>query len=181
MLEKNMKMKHLLLLATMFSLNGFLSAGEILDIKGSFDTGIKDGFPVDWFPNRPNWWDDAATVALNPIDGTEKQGLLVTSPNQSIHLFFGKLFDIAPGDQCHIRAMVRGSGSGQIGVYTYPGSELSAKTFLAMDEWTEFVADVTIRASDPAIEKIRVVLVVNPNSSIEFSDVTAEIMRKDQQ
>ncbi|MFA6175595.1 MAG: hypothetical protein WC765_03335 [Phycisphaerae bacterium] len=170
------KTRILTLLATMLSLNGFLSAGEVLDIKGSFDAGIKDGFPVGWFPNKPNWWDDAATVALNPIDGAEKQSLLVTSPNQGIHLCT-KQFDIVLGNQCIIRAFVRGSGTGQLGVYTYPGSVLTAKTFDATDEWTEFVADVTIRAFDPAIEKIRVVLVTNPNSSIEFRDVTAEIVK----
>jgi hypothetical protein len=185
MLEKTMKMKPLLLLAAMFSLSGFLSAGEVLDIKGSFDAGIKDGFPAGWFPNKPGWWDDAATVAVNPIDGTEKQSLLITAPNQGIHLFTGKEWHVVSGDQCHIRAMVKGTGTGQLGVYTYPGCGLSAKTFVATDEWTEFVADVTIPNSDPSIEaeveKIRVVLVTNPNSAIEFSDVAAEIVRKDQQ
>jgi hypothetical protein len=173
------KTRILTLLATILSLNGFLSAGEILDIKGSFDTGIKDGFPVGWFPNRPNWWDDAATVAVNPIDGTEKQSLLIRSANQGVHLCT-KQFDIVLGNQCLIRALVKGSGTGQLGVYTYPGSVLTAKTFVATDDWTEFVADVTIPNSDPAvaaaIEKIRVVLVTNPNSSIEYRDVTAEIV-----
>ncbi|MFA6176772.1 MAG: hypothetical protein WC765_09365 [Phycisphaerae bacterium] len=174
-----MKTKTLLLIAAMFSLSGILSAGEILDIKGSFDAGLAGGFPVGWLPNKPSWWDDAATVALNPIDGTEKQALQVTSANQGIHLCSGKQFNAVTGDQCLIRAMVKGNGTGLLGVYTYPGCGMSAKTFFATEEWTEFVADVTIPNSDPTIEadveKIRIVLVVNPNSSIEFSDVTAEI------
>jgi hypothetical protein len=178
---ENMKTKTLLLIAAMFSLSGFLSAGENLDIKGSFDAGLTGGFPVGWLPNKPSWWDDAATVGLNPIDGTEKQALQVTSPNQGIHLFYVKKWPVVPGDQCVVRAMVKGTGSGQLGVYTYPGCVMSAKTFLATEEWTQFVAEVTIPKVNPALDEeihaICVVLVANPNSSIEFLDVTAEIVK----
>ena len=174
-------MQILTLVAAIFSLSGFLSAGEILDIKGSFDAGLAGGFPVGWLPNKPSWWDDAATVALNPIDGTEKQALQVTSPNQGIHLFSGKKWPVVPGDKCVVRAMVKGSGSGQLGVYTYPGSGMFAKTFRATEEWTQFVAEVTIPKINPLMDEeinaICVVLVANPNSSIEFLDVTAGITK----
>jgi len=180
-----MKMKKtriLTLLVAMFSLSGFLSAGEVLDIKGSFDAGLTGGFPVGWLPNKPSWWDDAATVGLNPIDGTEKQALQVTSPNQGIHLFYAKKWPVVPGNRCVIRAMVKGTGSGQLGVYTYPGSGMFAKTFQATEEWTAFVAEMTIPKLNPVtgdeeINAICVALVTNPNSSVEFREVTAEIVK----
>jgi len=171
------KMQILILIATLFSMNGFLSAGENLDIEGSFDSGLKYGFPKGWGPNKPAWWDDAATIALNPIVGTEKQALQVKSQTKAIHLYYYKGWPVETGDTCLVRAMVKGTGTGQLGVYTYPGCAISAKTFQATEEWTEFAAEVIVPKGNPAIDEIRVVLVISPGASIEFSDVTAEIVK----
>lgn len=163
--------------AALFSLNGFLSAGEILDIKGNFGSELKYGLPTGWFPNKPGWWDDAATIALNKIPDTEKYALQITSQTKAIHLY-GKQWPIATGDKCVIKAMVKGKGKGGLGVYFYPGCGLKSKEFQATEEWTEFIAEVTIHETKPEIDKICVVLAVSPGASIEFSDVTAEIVKK---
>ena len=169
-------MRILILVATMFSLNGFLSAREVLDINGSFNE-LKGEFPPGWSANKPAWWDDAATTALNPIDGTEKQALQVTSQTKAIHLYTTKIWPVETGDQCVIKAMVKGKGEGGLGVYVYPPCSLVSKSFQATEEWTEFVAEVIVPKGTPALDEIRVVLVISPGASIEFSDVTAEIVK----
>jgi hypothetical protein len=161
----------------MFSLNGFLSAGEVLDINGSFNE-LKGRFPAGWGPNKPAHWDDEGTIAVNPIDGTEKQALQVTSQTKAMHVFYGKnKWPVLTGDQCVIKAMVKGKGEGELGIYTYPGGGLIKKPFQATEEWTEFVAEVTIPKSKPEIDEICIVIMASPGASIEFSDVTAEIVK----
>jgi hypothetical protein len=170
-------MRILLLVATMFSLNGFLSAGEVLDINGSFNE-LKGRFPAGWGPNKPAHWDDEGTIAVNPIDGAEKQALQVTSQTKAMHVFYGKnKWPVLTGDQCVIKAMVKGKGEGELGIYTYPGGGLIKKPFQATEEWTEFVAEVTIPKSKPEIDEICIVIMASPGASIEFSDVTAEIVK----
>lgn len=171
------KMKILMVAVMMFSLNGFLSAGEVLDIKGNFGSELKYGLPAGWTPNKPRWWDEAATIALNKIPDTEKYALQITSQTKAIHLY-GKQWPIATGDKCVIKAMVKGKGKGGLGVYFYPGSGLKSKEFQATEEWTEFIAEVTIHETKPEIDKICIVLVIGPGASIEFADVTAEIVKK---
>jgi hypothetical protein len=51
------------------------------------------------------------------------------------------------------------------------------KTFQATEEWTEFAAEVTVPKVTPAIGEMRIVLVASPGSSIEFLNVTAEIVK----
>lgn len=176
------KTQMLIMAAAIFSLNGFLSAGESLDIKGGFGPELKDGFPVGWLPNKPWTWDDAGTVVLNQVEGTEKYALQVTSQTKEMYLYFEKQWPIAAGDRCVVRAMVRGKGTGKLGVFYYfqdaPGNGMFKKEFQATEEWTEFVAEATMPKVNPAIEKIRVTITVSPGASIEFSDVTAEIIKK---
>ena len=169
-------MQILILVATMFSLSGFLSAGEILDINGSFEK-LQGEFPPGWLANKPAWWDDEATTALNPIVGTEKQAFQVTSQTKAIHVYTGKIWPAETGDRCVIKAMVKGKGEGGLGVYVYPPCSLVSKPFQATEEWTEFAAEVTVPKGNPAPDEIRVVLVISPGASIEFSDVTAEIVK----
>jgi hypothetical protein len=166
------KMQILMLAAVMFSLNGFLSAGEKLDIKGSFGSEL-----TGWHANKPGHWDDAGKVSMNKIPDTEKYALQVTSESKGMHLY-GKQWTIATGDKCIIKGMVKGKGKGGFGVYTYPGGGMVSKEFQATDEWTEFIAELTIPTGNPEINKISVVIVVSPGASIEFSDVTAEVVKK---
>jgi hypothetical protein len=172
------KMQILMLTVAIFSLNVLLSAGETLDIKGSFGSELKGGFPEGWFPNKPGFWDDSGKVSLNKIPDTEKNALQITSQTKAIHLF-GKEWPIATGDKCIIKGMVKGKGKGGFGVYTYPGGGFLSKEFQATDEWTEFIAELTIPAVKSAIDKIRVVIVVSPGATIEFLDAVAEIVKKD--
>jgi hypothetical protein len=168
----------LILIVAMFSLNGFLSAGEILDINGSFSvSNRKDGIPVGWEANGPTYWDDAATVALNLIEGKDGQALQITTPSKAIHLYSNGIWPISTGDQCVIKAMIKGKGEGALGIYVYPGCGLVQKTFQATEEWTEFAAKVTVPKVTPAIGEMRVVIVASPGSSVEFLNVTAEIVK----
>jgi hypothetical protein len=179
------KMKNLQILVavvTILSLNGFLSAGEMLDINGDFG-GLKNEFPAGWYPNKPGYWEDTATISLNEIPETEKCVLQVTSQTQAIHLYTSgigtavKKWPIANGDQCIIKARIKGSGEAGLGVYFYPAGVFKGKEFQATEEWRECVAELTMYATNPDIDAICVVLEVGPGAKIEFSDVTAEIVK----
>ena len=172
-------MQILMVFIAIFGLSGFLSAGEKLDIKGSFGSELKYGFPAGWAPNKPRWWDDEATISLNKITDTEKYALQVTSQTKAVHLYGANQWPIATGDKCVIKAMVKGKGKGGLGVYFYPGCGLLSKEFQATEEWTEFIAEIIIHKANPEIDKVCVVLAVSPGASIEFSDVTAEIVKKE--
>jgi len=171
-----MKAMQILMVATaVFSLNGFLSAGETLDIKGSFTESKRtDGIPVGWEANKPSYWEDTSKVSLNKIPDTEKYALQITSQSKAIHLY-GKQWPLATGDKCIVKGMVKGKGKGGLGVYTYPGCGVAQKEFQATEEWTEFIAEITMGKGG---DKICVIITVSPGSSIEFSEVTAEIVKK---
>ena len=174
------KMQMLMTVAVMFSLSGFLSAGEMLDIKGDFSESKRaDGIPVRWESNKPGYWEDTAKVSLKKIPDTEKNALQVTSQTKAIHLY-SKCWPIATGDKCIIKAMVKGKGKGGLGVYSYPGGGMPGyKEFTATEEWTEFIVEIIIPKRSPKeINEIAVVITVSPGASIEFSDVTAEIVKK---
>ncbi len=170
-------MQILMVAAAIFSFNGFLSAGEKLDIKGSFGPELKNGEADGWYPNKPGNWDAAGTLALNKIPDTEKYALQVTSKTKAMYLY-GKQWPITAGDKCIIKAMVKGKGTGSLGEYSYPGGGYLRKDFTATEEWTEFTAEILIPKNSPEIDKISIVISVSPGSSIEFSDVTAEIVKK---
>ena len=175
------KMQILMVAAVIFSLNGLLSAGEALDIKGSFTASQRpDGIPVGWESNKPGYWEDTANVSLKKIPDTEKNALQVTSQTKAIHLYSNKRWPIATGDKCIIKAMVKGKGKGGLGVYSYPGAGMPGyKEFTATEEWTEFIVEIIIPKRSPEeINEIAVVITVSPGASIEFSDVTAEIVKK---
>ena len=175
------KMQILMVAAAIFSFNGFLSAGEKLDIKGSFGSELIYGFPDGWVPNKPGYWEDTANVSLKKIPDTEKNALQVTSQTKAIHLYSNKRWPIATGDKCVIKAMVKGKGKGGLGVYSYPGAGMPGyKEFTATEEWTEFIVEIIIPKRSPEeINEIAVVITVSPGASIEFADVTAEIVRKE--
>jgi hypothetical protein len=175
------KMQMLMTVAVMFSLSGFLSAGEMLDIKGDFSESKRaDGIPVRWESNKPGYWENTAKVSLKKIPDTEKNALQVTSQTKAIHLYSTKRWSIATGDKCIIKAMVKGKGKGGLGVYSYPGSGMPGhKEFTATEEWTEFIVEIIIPKRSPEeINEIAVVITVSPGASIEFADVTAEIVKK---
>jgi hypothetical protein len=175
------KMQILMVAAVIFSLNGLLSAGEALDIKGSFTESKRpDGIPVGWESNKPLYWEDTANVSLKKIPDTEKNALQVTSQTKAIHLYSNKRWPITTGDKCIIKAMVKGKGKGGLGVYSYPGAGMPGyKEFTATEEWTEFIVEIIIPKRSPEeINEIAVVITVSPGASIEFADVTAEIVKK---
>jgi hypothetical protein len=154
----------------------------MLDIKGDFSESKRaDGIPVRWESNKPGYWENTAKVSLKKIPDTEKNALQVTSQTKAIHLYSTKRWSIATGDKCIIKAMVKGKGKGGLGVYSYPGSGMPGhKEFTATEEWTEFIVEIIIPKRSPEeINEIAVVITVSPGASIEFSDVTAEIVKKD--
>jgi hypothetical protein len=164
----------------MFSLNGVLSAGEMLDIKGNFGE-LKNGLPAGWYPNKPRYWEDTATISLSEIPETGKFALKVTSQSQTIHIFSilgtsPKKWPITTGGQCIIKAKIKGHGEGGLGVYSYPSGQFQGKDFQATEEWTEFIAELTMGVTKPEVEEICIVLMIGPGASVEFSDVTAEIV-----
>jgi hypothetical protein len=174
-------MQILVVVMAIFSLNGFLSAGEALEIQGDFAVSKRpDGIPLGWEKNAPGYWEDTAKVSLNKIPNTEKYALQISSQTKAIHLYT-KDFVIATGDKCIIKGMVKGKGMGQFGLYFYPGISWLNKGFQATEEWTEFVAELTIHKANPEIDKIRIVLSVGSGASIEFSDIKAEIVKKTQE
>ena len=166
----------LMVVAAIFSFSGILSAGEMLDIKGSFGAELKDGAPEDWYPNKPGW-DAAGTLAMNKIPDTGKYALQVTSQTKAMYLY-GKQWPVGSGEKCVIKGMVKGKGKGSLGMYTYPGGGYLRKEFSATEDWTEFTAEIIIPEKNPKIEKISFVISVSSGSSIEFLDVTAEIVKK---
>ena len=171
--------KPLVMIVSLLALNGCIFAGESLDIKGDFGSALKNGMPAGWEPNKPVYWEDGETiVSLNAVEGTEKNALQVTSQTKAVHLYTNKKWPVATGDQSVIKAMVKGTGNGQLGVYTYPGGGYISKTFQATGEWAEFIAEVIIpKIREGEIDEIRAVIAVSPGSSIEFMDVTAEIVK----
>lgn len=160
-----------------FSLSGLLAAGERLEIKGSFGSGLKNGIPEGWHANKPGNWDEPGKVSLGKIPDTEKYALRITSQTKAMHLYYGTPWPIAMSDKCVIKAIVRGKGMGELGIYTYPWCGMPSKEFRATDEWTECVAEVPVRKATPETETIRIVIVVSPGASIEFMDVNAEMVK----
>ena len=165
------------MIAAFFCLCGFLSAGEKLDINGSFGPDLKGGVPSGWLPNKPNNWDESGWCELNKISDTERIALQITSKTRPMHLFSRKQWPTAEGDKCVIMARVKGKGKGSLGFYAYPGGKFERKDFNATAEWTEFIAEFSIPKNSPAIDNIRVVIAASPDASVEFSDVTAEIVK----
>jgi hypothetical protein len=174
------------LVVVLCSLSGLLSAGEKLDIKGSFNSELKNGFPEGWVPNKPSWWDEAGTLALKKIPGTEKKALQITSQTKPMVLmYWNKKWPVADGDTCVIKAIAKGKGSMELGLYYYPGSGLLKKGFDVADEWTEYTAEILIpkasgNTANPVISEVVINLEASPGSSVEFADVTAEIRKTEE-
>jgi hypothetical protein len=172
------KMQVLMLAAAMFSLNGLLFAGEMIDIKGNFGSDLKFGMPEGWGANKPGYWEETSKVALNKIADTDKYALQITAQTKTVHLY-GKILPAVTGDKCIVKGKVRGKGKGELGVYFRPPMAVLSKKFEATDEWTEIVAEVVIPKNTPDVQFIHPLMVARPESSIEFSDVTLEIVRKE--
>ncbi|MFA6568559.1 MAG: hypothetical protein WCS96_10130 [Victivallales bacterium] len=171
------KVRILMAAAAIFSLNGFLFAGEKLDIKGDFVKCRADGIPDGWVVHSKNF-DEAGKVSVNTVPDTEKKAVQITSKTKAIHFYTTETWPSVKGDRCVIKAMVKGSGQGSLSVYLYPGGVMANKGFQATEEWTDVAAELITPDRPEPVEKLRVVLAVSPGASIEFMDVTAEIVKK---
>ncbi|MFA6175757.1 MAG: hypothetical protein WC765_04160 [Phycisphaerae bacterium] len=156
-------------------LSGRLSAEE-LDIKGGFDASSAKGIPVGWVVSN-RYFDKDGSVSVNDIPDTGKKSLQIISKTEAVHFYTIKIWPSTTGDKCIIKAMVKGSGQGSLSLYLYPDGIVMSKGFQATQEWTEYIAELTIPDRKVPVEGLRVVLVVSPGASIEFSDVTAEIVK----
>ncbi|MFA6176527.1 MAG: hypothetical protein WC765_08125 [Phycisphaerae bacterium] len=156
-------------------LSGRLSAEE-LDIKGGFDASRANGIPVGWVVSN-RYFDKDGSVSVNNIPDTQKKSVQIISKTEAVHFYTIKMWPGTTGDKCIIKAMVKGSGQGSLSLYLYPDGIVMNKGFQATQEWTECLAELTIPERKEPVDGLRVVLVVSPGASIEFSDVTAEIVK----
>ena len=147
-----------------------LSAGRALDVNGAF---AGDGCPKGWAANKPGHWDEAGTLSLSKVPGLEKNAVRLVSQSKGMHLYT-RQFPLAAAEKVVLRAIVRGKGAGSLGVYTYPGAGMAEKEFKATEDWTEFVAELSPKAT-----AICVVITASLGSSVEFVDLTAEIEKEE--
>ncbi|MFA6175853.1 MAG: DUF4838 domain-containing protein [Phycisphaerae bacterium] len=150
-----------------------------MDIKGDFTEIKPDGFPAGWVPNRPNSWDEAGTVSVEKVADIGKNALHVTSQTKAMHIYNNlpsKRWPISAGDTCHIKAMVKGSGMGSLGVYYYSGGQHKNVIFSASGKWREINADI-VMPMNAKLTEMCAVLAISSGASIEFMDVSAEIVK----
>jgi len=146
-------------------------AGEALDINGAF---VGEGLPKGWSPNKPGYWDDEGKVVLTPIPDLEKSSVRLTSVTRAMSLYCTTRFAVEGGDKVVLRALMRGSGAGSLGVYYYPAGGWLKREFQASEEWMEYSAELPLPEK---VSQISVVIGIPPRASTEFLDLTAEVVR----
>jgi len=104
------KMVSVLAGAALFAMAAGLTAGEKLDINGTFEG---DGHPRSWSPNKPGYWDEEGSLTLAKVDGAEKTAVKIESKTRKMHIFT-KQYPIAKGDKLRVKGMVRGKGAGSL-------------------------------------------------------------------
>jgi hypothetical protein len=134
--------------------------------------------PKGWCFNKPGYWDET-TDKSEMIERPDKGdwALKLTSQGKPIHLFTVPAIPTTEGQAYIVKAKVKGTGSGAVGVYWMPRSSPAMTKFDASGEWTEIVAEVRCPhiAGEP-VESLSALLVVDPESSIEFSEVSLEVV-----
>jgi hypothetical protein len=154
--------------------------GKYLEIKGKFGSELKDGLPEGWIPNKPGYWDAEGTISLKNIDGTKINSLHVTSQTKAVRLYYNKHWAIVKGDRCVVRALAKGKGGVDLGVYYHQASRSLIKGFAVTEEWSEYNADITIPEANPEISEIVVVIGASPGAMVELAEVTATIIHDGQ-
>ncbi|MCX6970715.1 MAG: hypothetical protein NTV93_11290 [Verrucomicrobia bacterium] len=157
-----------------------LHAGEPIDIKGDFALCTNPPFPNGWLVNSPGYWEDTDTAERHPIEGKDGFSLLLTAGEKPIHLFSGIYIDVSEGQVYVVKAKVKGTGSGAVGVYWHGESYPAFKKFVASSDWEEIVVELKVPSAAALggavpITRMTALLVVDPGSSIEFSDVSIEL------
>ena len=147
-----------------------LSAAEV-DVNGAF--AGKGSMPDGWNANKPNLWDPEGSLKMNRIPDIDKVSVLITSVKKKMNLYYKKAIPVQKGDTVEIKGMVKGKGQGNFGVYLYPMGAANFKGFSATEEWTEFVAKMDI--TNGKVKEVRVVLAVNPGSSVEFMNISVSV------
>jgi len=162
--------------AVIFALSGAVFAGESLDVNGTF-AGAK-GWPNGWHPNAPAYWEEGALV-LTKVPDTKKNALQLTSKSKEIHIYNSICQDtrflVSKGDKIIFKSLVKGKGTGAIGVYAYPAGSVIKKDFKATEKWTEFATELSISGK---VKSISVIIAVSVGSSVKFMDLTVEIEKK---
>ncbi|MCK9414729.1 MAG: hypothetical protein M0Q53_20680, partial [Prolixibacteraceae bacterium] len=156
---------------------------EQLDIKGNFGPELKNGLPEGWIPPVGVSFDDSGKISMNKIPRTEKNALHVTAQTKAMRFTFDKKWPVASGDKCVISAIVRGNGGIDLGAFYFPRTNLlpaPLKGFLANGQWTEFTTEILIPKINPEINEIVIVMGASFGASVEFAEVRAEIIKKEE-
>jgi len=168
------KLKIGLLIAATFVFMTILSAAEQQDIKEN-SKQIKYWNPLSWSPN-PSHWDPKGKMSRIKIPEIDKTAIQMTSETKAMHMYSSG-WPVKAGDKCIIKALVKGKGKGALGIYVY-GKNLAgfvSKEFTAEDNWTEIIREIEIES--PRASHVAIVIAVKLASSIEFTDITAELKK----
>ena len=159
----------------------YLYADEPIDINGDFARCTNPPFPNGWAPNKPGYWEDTNNIERHPIEGKDGFSLLLTSGQKPIHVY-SKRIEVSEGQIYIVKAKVKGTGSGGLGVYYYGPCAPVYTKFEASSDWQEIVAELKVPAyiampeGPEPVTKMAALLVVTPESSIEFSDVSVALV-----
>ncbi|MCK9412487.1 MAG: hypothetical protein M0Q53_09320 [Prolixibacteraceae bacterium] len=154
------------------------TVGKCLEINGKFNSELKDGLPEGWIPNKPGYWDEEGTISLKKITGTKINALQVTTKTKAVRLYYNQHWPIVKGDKCVVRAIVKGKGGVDLGVYYHQASRSLIKGFAVTEEWSEYKAEITVPEANPEISEIVVVIGASPGATVEFAEVTATIIKE---
>ncbi len=152
-----------------------------LDIKGNFQLNTYSPVPIPkgWNFNKSGYWNektDRSEMIERPDKGD--RSLKLTSQGKPIHLYSIPAIPTAEGQAYIVKAKVKGIGSGAVGVYWMPYASPRVTKFDASVEWTEIIAEVRCPAliKGEPVKSLSALLVVDPQSSIEFSEVSLEVV-----
>ncbi|MBT9143300.1 MAG: Beta-glucanase [Dehalococcoidia bacterium] len=134
--------KLVLLIGLMFFLaGGYSQAGE-LDLNGNFTEIGKDNLPAGWVQHSWSGFKPFAKLKLVPGENAGEKALLIYD-NKAEHgtaIRTAKRIPAAAGDKITISVKCKGTGTGQIGIYTYSPQEdwcgfMPMKHFELSDNW----------------------------------------------
>ncbi len=163
-------MKKLLLgMLSLVAISGY--AGYDLPIDGKF-RHCTDGLPSEWTVSEPG--------ASKIVRGEEifSKALQLTAGSKAVAAVSKKSFAMSPNVELEVSAEIKGSGTAFIAVEIVdPTGKLSGIRRIAERRATNRFTDIKgkFRLEKFAPVKIRVILGVEPGSSVAFDDVEAEL------
>jgi len=186
-LDEKMIKKIILLIGLIFFLFGYSQVDELVgywlfgEVEGGItidanNKHIKCWNPLKWTCNPANW-DPKGKMSLIKIPEIDKTAMQMITETKAMHMYSSG-WPVKAGDKCIIKALVKGKGKGALGIYLYlkkGATGFIEKEFTAEDSWKEVVREIEIKK--PNASHVAIVIVVKSASSIEFTDVTAELRK----